>query len=216
MVNSKQLASLNEVVAEYDHEVRSLALRFPGGTSVEGPVQLGEPLQTNFYSRPTEARELLGEFGPALSAHVGRPVRIVEGLSRSGVDRGRGGAVSLVSQASIQALARAADADEIDARRFRMLIVIGGLDEAHEEDTWVGERIRVGAAVVRVRGHVGRCNITHRHPETGDADLQVLDLLRSYRSGLDTTEPLALGIYGEVIEAGRVALGDAVEPLTPR
>ena len=47
------------------------------------------------------------------------------------------------------------------------------------------------------------------------ADLQTLDLLRQYRAALDTTEPLAFGVYGEVREPGRVAVGDAVA-LTPR
>jgi uncharacterized protein YcbX len=210
MVNGKQLGNLNEVVASYDHDERQLELRFRNGTRVAGTVDLGPPLQTTFYSRPAQARELLGAFGEALSDHTGRPVRIVEGLDRSGIDRGRAGAVSLVSRASIAALARIAGAEQVDARRFRMLVVIGGLGEAHEEDTWVGERIRVGSAVVRVRGHVGRCNITHRDPETGTADLPTLDLLRSYRAGLDTTEPLAFGVYGEVLEPGRVAVGDAV------
>jgi hypothetical protein len=210
MVNGKQLGNLNEVVASYDDAERRLELRFPDSTRVAGTIELGASLQTTFYSRPAEARELRGPFGEALSDHTGRSVRIVEGVDRSGVDRGRAGAVSLVSRASLGALARIAGADEVDVRRFRMLVVVDGLGEAHEEDTWVGERIRVGGAVVRVRGHVGRCNITHRDPETGSADLPTLDLLRSYRAGLDTTEPLAFGVYGEVLEPGRVAVGDAV------
>lgn len=210
MVNGKQLGMLNEIVAAYDHAARTLELTFPGGTRVAGAVELGEQLTTRFYSRPAQARELRGAFSAALSEHVGRPVRIVEGIDRSGIDRGRGGAVSLVSQASLAALARVGGADEVDARRFRMLVVVEGLDEPHEEDTWVGEQLCVGEAVVRVRGHVGRCNITHRHPETGDADLRTLDLLRQYRAGLDTTEPLAFGVYGEVLRPGRVALGDPV------
>ena len=210
MVNSKQLATLNEVVAAYDHAARVLELRFPDGTQVAGSVELGDELTTRFYSRPAQAHELRGAFSQALSDHVGRPVRIVEGIDRSGIDRGRRGAVSLVSQASLGALAHVADGGAVDARRFRMLVIIGGLDEPHEEDTWVGADLRVGAARVRVRGHVGRCNITHRHPETGDADLPTLDLLRQYRSGLDTPEPLAFGVYGEVREPGRIALGDAV------
>ena len=210
VVNGKQLANLNEVVASYDDAGRRLELRFPDGRQVAGAIELGPPLQTTFHSRPAQARELGGTFGEALSDHIGRPVRIVEGLDRSGIDRGRAGAVSLVSRASLGALARIAGTGEVDARRFRMLVVIDGLDEPHEEDTWIGERIRVGSAVVRVRGHVGRCNITHRDPETGSADLPTLDLLRSYRAGLDTTEPLAFGVYGEVLQAGRVALGDAI------
>jgi uncharacterized protein len=64
---------------------------------------------------------------------------------------------------------------------------------------------------VRVRGHVGRCLITQRHPESGATDIPMLDLLRSYRGDLDTTEPLAFGVYGEVLEPGRVALGDPIE-----
>ncbi len=210
MVNGKQLGALNEIVAVYEHDARTLALTFPDGTSVAGDVDPDERIDTSFYSRPAPAHVLRGGFSEALSEHVGRPVRLVEGIARSGIDRGRGGAVSLVSQASLSALARVAGAEQVDARRFRMLVIVGGLDEPHEEDTWVGEELRVGAAVVRVRGHVGRCNITHRHPETGDADLQTLDLLRQYRGGLDTTEPLAFGVYGEVRQPGAVAVGDAI------
>jgi len=210
MVNGKQFGMLNEIVAVYEHAARTLALTFPDGTTIVGDVQPGEQIDTRFYSRPAPAHELRGDYSEALSEHVGRPVRLVEGVDRSGIDRGRGGAVSLVSQASLGALARVAGADEVDSRRFRMLVIAGGLDEPHEEDTWVGEELRLGEAVVRVRGHVGRCNITHRHPETGDADLQTLDLLRQYRAGLDTTEPLAFGVYGEVRKPGRVAVGDAI------
>lgn len=210
MVNGKQLGMLNEIVAVYEHDARTLELAFPDGTHVCGDVDPGEQIDTRFYSRPAPAHELRGGFSEALSEHIGRPVRLVEGVERSGIDRGRSGAVSLVSRASLGALARRAGADEVDSRRFRMLVVVGGLDEPHEEDTWVGEELRVGAAVVRVRGHVGRCNITHRHPETGDADLRTLDLLRQYRAELDTTEPLAFGVYGEVREPGRVAVGDAI------
>lgn len=215
MVNGKQLGMLNEIVGDYDHEARTLALTFPDGSRVAGPVEAGEEIGARFYSRPARAHELRGAFSQALSDHVGRAVRLVEGVDRGGVDRGRGGAFSLVSLASLGALERVAGGGDIDSRRFRMLVIVDGLDEPHEEDTWVGQDLRVGTARVRVRGHVGRCNITHRHPETGDADLQTLDLLRQYRAELDTTEPLAFGVYGEVREPGRVAIGDAVA-LTPR
>jgi uncharacterized protein YcbX len=212
VVNGKQVGMLNEIVAAYDHTARTLALTFPDGTQVAGEIELGARLATRFYSRPAQAHELLGGFSGALSEHIGRPVRIVEGIDRSGIDRGRGGAVSLVSLASLGALARIAGVATIDSRRFRMLVVVGGLDEPHEEDTWIGERVRIGGAVVRVRGHVGRCIVTHRHPESGTVDLPTLDLLRGYRAGLDTTEPLAFGVYGEVLEPGDVAVGDPVIP----
>lgn len=213
MVNGKQLGALHAVVATLDDD--GLGLAFPGGETVRGPVVLAdETLATTFFSRPTPARELLGDFGAALSEHVGRSLRVVEGVHRKALDRGRGGAASFISGASLRAIERLAS-DQVDARRFRMLVEVDGLEEAHEEDTWVGRSVRVGAALVRVRGHVGRCLTTQRDPETGTPDVPMLDLLRFYRSGLDTTEPLAFGVYGEVLEPGRVAVGDPVE-LMPR
>lgn len=209
MVNGKQLGALTEVVAAYRDEQRELELGFPDEGSVRGPIRLGRALQTSFFSEPLAARELLGPFGAALSDHVGRAVRVVEPVGRSGVDRGRSGGVSIISRASLDALDRVAD-DTIDARRFRMLVELDGLTEAHEEDTWVGSKISLGEVVARVRGHVGRCLTTQRHPESGRRDLPTLDLLRSYRGGLATTEPLAFGVYGEVVTAGRIALGDQV------
>jgi uncharacterized protein YcbX len=90
-----------------------------------------------------------------------------------------------------------------------MLIEVDGI-AAHEEDGWVGRQVRVGSALVRGCGHVGRCVITTRDPDTAEADLDTLKLLATYRHKIGTTEPLAFGIYGEVLEGGRVAVGDAV------
>ena len=90
-----------------------------------------------------------------------------------------------------------------------MLVEVSGL-AAHAEDGWVGREVRVGDALVRMHGHVGRCLVTGRNPDSGVSDLDTLELLRSYRTRIATTEPLACGIYGEVIEPGAVRLGDAV------
>ena len=90
-----------------------------------------------------------------------------------------------------------------------MLIEVDGI-EAHAEDSWVGRRVRIGSALVRGSGHVGRCVITTRDPDTAEGDLDTLKLLATYRHKIGTTEPLAFGIYGEVVEGGPVAVGDEV------
>src|SRR6202043_1686361 len=110
------------------------------------------------------------------------------------IDRGARGAVTMISRASLDSLARAAGERAIDARRFRMSIELAGA-EPHEEDRWVGRELTVGEARILVEGHVGRCIVTSRHPETGELDLSTLELLREYRDGAATTEPLALGVY---------------------
>lgn len=210
LVNGKHVGELTTIAARYDHERGVLTLTFPDGGGVEGTIRRGEPFRAHFFSRTLPARPVLGPWSDALSEWFGRTLRLVEGVERGGVDRGRRGAVSLISRASLDGLARVAGEPEIDGRRFRMLVEIDGVD-AHEEDAWVGARVRIGAAHVRFTGHVGRCSITTRDPETGLVDLPTLDLLRSYRGDLDTTEPLAFGVYGEVLEGGRVAVGDAVK-----
>jgi uncharacterized protein YcbX len=206
LINGKHVGELSTVVASLSHGELSLA--FPDGAAVDGVVALGAPFETRFFSSRMTARPLLGPWSDALSAYFGRTLRIVAGVQPS-VDRGRRGAVSLISRASLDGLAQVAGEAAVDARRFRMLVEIDGVP-AHAEDAWPGVEVRIGAALVRFAGHVGRCSITTRHPETGIVDLPTLDLLRFYRGELDTTEPLPFGVYGEVLEGGLVSVGDPV------
>jgi uncharacterized protein YcbX len=214
MVNGKQIGALSAIVAAYEHGERRLSLRFPNDATVTGNVEAGPAIATRFFSLQINADLVLGPWSEAISEYVGRPLRLVEaGPGRSGVDRGGAGAVTLVSRASLQRLAAEAGRDDVDARRFRMLIEVDGT-APHAEDGWVGRRLRIGAALIAIEGHVGRCLVTTRDPETGIVDLPTLDVLRSYRSDAATTEPLAFGVYGAVREPGTVRVGDAVTPLT--
>ncbi|MGD0197147.1 MAG: MOSC N-terminal beta barrel domain-containing protein [Solirubrobacteraceae bacterium] len=210
MVNGKQLGILSAVVASFDSKRRELALSFPDGETVVAPVALSDWLDTRFFSREYRAQLVDGPFSEALSQYAGRSLRLVHAdpATGRGIDRGIKGAVSLVGSASVAQLAQVAGRD-VDSRRFRMLVEVDGL-AAHAEDAWVGRDVRIGSALVRMNGHVGRCLVTGQDPERGVADLPTLDLLRSYRAGIPTTEPLACGIYGEVLEPGEVRLGDAV------
>jgi uncharacterized protein YcbX len=213
MVNGKRLACLQTVVADYRPAEERLGLSFPDGTELNAPVRLGAPVATTFFGDPRAAHELDGPFSAALSEFAGEPLRLVKsGPARSAVDRGAEGTVSLISRGSLQ---RLADADpdpahpRLDARRFRMLIEIDGVD-AHEEDRWIERELVVGEARLRMRGHVGRCVTTTRGPETGTVDHPTLKLLATYRREEATTEPLAFGVHGEVVHGGAVRVGDPV------
>jgi uncharacterized protein YcbX len=207
MVNGKQFAALQRIVPAYDADSGELTLTFPDGAVVAGVVEHGEPVTTRFFRRTDEVPAVRGPWSEAVSEFVGAPLRLV--AARTGVDRGREGATSLISRASLRRLAQEAGTDGVDARRFRMLIEIDGV-AAHEEDRWIDRRLRVGGALLRMRGHVGRCLITSRDPDSAVADLPTLDLLRSYRGEEEGTEPLPFGIYGEVLEGGAVRIGDPV------
>ena len=208
MVNAKRLGALHTIVPSYDLDAGTLELRFPDGARVAGTVEYGDVLQTRFLSRQRAARELRGPWSAALSSYFDRPLRVV--APEIGADRGRAGATSIISRASLRRLAEVAERDSVDARRFRMLIEIEGVS-AHEEDGWIGRRVRVGEATLRMRGNIGRCLVTSRNAETGEVDLPTLDILGEYRRELESTEPLPFGIYGEVLQGGTVRVGDPVE-----
>lgn len=213
MINSKIAGELQTVIAEYSHGDRTLTLTLPDGRVVEGSVQLGEEVDVRFFSTQRIGRVVEGPWSEALSEVAGRPLRLVEPCSLGdGVDRGADGAVSLISRASLARLAEVGGVESLDSRRFRMLIEIDGVD-AHAEDAWVGGGpVRVGGAVVAFTGHVGRCLITSRDPDSGVVDLPTLDLLGSYRGGVDSTEPLPFGVWGRVVSPGTVRVGDEVAP----
>ena len=142
---------------------------------------------------------------------VGRPLTLLW-ADEGAVDRTpQDGAVSLVSQASLERLGREAQTeDPVDGRRFRMLFEIDGV-AAHEEDEWIGREVRIGDATVAFNGDVGRCVVTSREPDTGAIDLPTLAALARYRPE-GRSEPLPFGIYGSAVAPGRVRVGDAVSP----
>jgi uncharacterized protein len=202
------------VVPVYDAETETLSLRFPDGGIAEGRVELDGEVVTDFYGRPVEGRVVKGPWAEALSTFVGKPLRLVKAnRPAGGVDRADG-PVSIVSEASVSELARQAGVEEVDGRRFRMLITLSGC-KAHEEDQWIGREIRIGEVVVRVLEQVARCAATTYSPTTGTRDLDTLRIIRSYR-GVRAGKNLDFGIYGEVVRPGRVAVGHVVEPLPTR
>jgi uncharacterized protein YcbX len=212
LTNAKRAGGLLRASAEIDGQ--GLRVRLPDGSEVDGRIELGEMLETNFYGRPVHGRAVHGPWSNALSALAGLPLTLVRTNDPGeGLDRGAEAAASLVSTAALEALAEAAGIDgPIDGRRFRMTFGVDGI-AAHVEEDWLGRRVAVGNAVIVPRGNVGRCRVTKLGPETGTPDLETLDVIAEYRADVQTTEPLPFGVWCEVVQEGRVAVGDPVAPL---
>jgi uncharacterized protein YcbX len=213
LVNGKDHPELMRVQPEWDEISRRLKLAFPDGTVVDGEVEPGEPFAAELYGTPHPSRLVPGPWHEALSEFVGQPLTLLwseGGAQDRGIDRG--GWASLISRGSLEQLrAEAGAADEVDGRRFRMLFEIDGVD-AHEEDTWLDNRVAIGDAVIVPLGDVGRCVVTTCDPDTGVSDLDTLKLLAGYRKD-GVTEPLPFGVYCDVAVPGRVRVGDAVRPV---
>jgi uncharacterized protein len=207
LVNGKRAGTLTALRADWHPEEAELSLTLPDGRVLSERVVDSDPFEVKFFSRRPQATRVCPELSGAISEFVGQSLHLVRAdPALLASDRGLGGSVSLLSLGSLRHLGDLAGAP-VDSRRFRMLFDVEGLD-AHAEDALVGREVRVGSATVRFNGHVGRCRITKMDPDTGDITLETLDLLAGYRKDLDTTEPLAFGIYGEVLEPGAVAVGD--------
>jgi uncharacterized protein YcbX len=210
LVNSKGLGLLQQIVPSYDVGAQALTLAFPDGSTVSGQISFDGSLEARFWSRLVDVGVVDGPWSEAISDFSGRTLRLVH-ANGPAPDRLRSGAATLLGTASLQAMARILGVEQVDGRRFRMNFGIDGLRE-HEEDEWLGRRVRLGEAVVIPVGNVGRCAVTTQNPDTGAPDLDTLKALAAYRPGSDATEPLPFGVHASVVEPGRIRLGDVVEP----
>lgn len=212
LVNDKRHGPLQTVRAAYDQDERRLSLAFADGRELAAAVEPAAEIVTSFHRTPKRARLVPGPWDDALSEVAGEPVRLVE-PERQAPDRGRSGAATLLGAGSLGAIAGVLGVETLDLRRFRMNFGVDGL-EPHAEDAWIGQRVRVGEAVVAPTGNVGRCAITTQDPRTGVRDLDTLGALADYRRDVETTEPLPFGIHAAVAAPGRVRRGDPVELLS--
>jgi len=203
-------APLFKIRSTYDVDREHLTVAFPErGFEVSGDsASWGEPVTVKLYDREVQARRVDPRFTEAARDATGDPeielLRVDEPEYAGGIDR-----VSIMSRASADDVGSRGGVDQLDSRRFRMLVELTDAD-AFEEDTWSGSRIRIGGAVVRVGEQMPRCVMTTMNPDTATKDFPTLDVLASYRKiGKD----LMFGMYGEVEEPGIVRVGDRVDVL---
>ena len=199
LVNGARHGTLVRARAAFDGAV--LRIDLPDGEHVADEIRLGARVSVDWdVGFSVGGRIVGGPFAEALSAFAGFAVKLVC------ADEARAAwswhPASLVGSASIAAL----EAGGRDPRRFRMLVEVAGA-EPFEEDGWAGRSVRIGEAVVAVRGACTRCVTTNRDPATGITDFNTMRALRRQRGRVE------LGVYGDVEAAGTVRVGDPVAPL---
>ena len=116
--------------------------------------------------------------------------------------------LSLITTRTIERLGETVGT-ELDMRRFRPNVVVETEREAaFLEDGWVGSVLRIGQVRMRVDKRDGRCVVITIDPETTERNPTVLEAVARDREG-------CLGVYGSVVEPGRIALNDPVILETP-
>jgi hypothetical protein len=205
---ARKIAALLQIGASIDPPRSELKLSFPDGSTVRGPIRHGPRVSATFAGDPFEAASIAGTFDDVLSGFLRQPVQLVEALEPGSIQDGE--PLTSISAASILEVERLGDARRpLDARRFRMNIELGGC-QAFEEDTWRGQRLTIGTAVVEVVSRTRRCVVTSLDPESGTRSIDVLRMIS--RRGLPRDEGLPLGVSLRVVTPGVVSLGDRVRP----
>jgi uncharacterized protein len=182
-----------------------LSAELPSGTVTGEPVPTGRIHRVDYWERTAAVEVVDGPWAAAYSGHLGRDVVLARSAPGDVV---YGGPVTLVTSTSLARLAGELGVP-VDAARFRATFELDVGDLApHTEDDWVGRRVRLGDAEVRVRGLVPRCAVVDLDPATGVRDLALLKALAGYRR---TEGAVTFGVDADVTVPGRVRTGD---PLT--
>ncbi len=177
----------------FDPRTGQLAIRPP-----EGPPLVAD-------TRTEAGRAVLGEYLTRfLGAEARGTPRFVEAPGHNFTDVSAK-CVSIIGLASLHALEQAVET-RLDPLRFRANVYVSG-GRPWSEFELIGQEIQLGGARLRVFKRIVRCPATEVNPDTAARDATPPQWLRQHFGHAD------LGVYAEVLEGGRLAVGDALEPL---
>ena len=147
----------------------------------------------------TPSGDELDVIDPALARELAEGARVIK------QDRGVFDAMplSLTTTQTVASLAEMAGT-ALDPRRFRPNLFVDSNDGApFLEDEWVGSVLQVGTMRMRVDKRDKRCVMVNVDPETAEKNPAVLRAIAQERNS-------CLGVYGTIVQPGRVASGDPV------
>ena len=162
------------------------------------------PGQTDAPGRVNEI--LAAYFSRNADSNVSAPA-IVERDGGKGYWDYRDTPVSIINHATVEAVARSAGR-KLDPLRFRGNLYVTGLP-AWEENSWLGQRLRIGEAELAVIRGCERCPAISIDPQSGERDMQLPTLMQQ------NFGHIFCGVYAQVTKGGRVRANDRVEVLGP-
>ena len=184
-----------------------LTSRLPGRTVAGTPAGTGRTLKVDYWGRVAALEVVDGPWAGAYSEHVGHDVLLARAWQPGEVVYGA--SVTVVTTSSLAELTRRTGSD-VDSARFRATFTVDtGGAPAHVEDSWVGRRLRLGAAAeVEVRGVVPRCAVIDLDPDTGERRSPALKTLGGYRH---LHGEVVFGVDAIVTQPGLVRSDDRVD-----
>lgn len=162
-----------------------------------------EPITIN-PAVPSDARRFIDWTKPLIPANRAAPKQLYHAAGR-GLTDSSWPSVSINTQASLNAVEARAGVP-LSPLRFRGNIWLAG-GEAWQEFDWIGKEIRIGEIRLEVRERIERCLATTANPQTGQRDVEMLNVLESGWGHRD------FGIKAFVVQGGKLNVNDPVEIL---
>jgi MOSC domain-containing protein len=191
-----------------DEKLAELTTRFDAEAELLTIERDGHSVLRESLAETAGRRRTAAFFDEFLAGAAEGGLRIVEAPGHSFADARRkpnattDQYVSLINLASIAALEHSIGA-AVAPLRFRANVYFEGTPAWSELD-WLEREIAIGGTRLRVVSAITRCAATQVNPATAERDLDIVGgLQRGFGHNL-------MGIYGEVVEGGEIALGDAL------
>lgn len=166
-----------------------------------GTVTLHHPDLGEITFRPDAPEDLplfLDWIGPLNPTGRAQPVQIV--TAGRGMTDSAFPSISVLNRASLADLSARMRVD-LSPHRWRGNLWLEGV-EAWAEFDWIGKRLQIGGAVLRIEERITRCSATTVDPETGRPNGDTLRALDAAFGHQD------FGVYAVVEQAGPIAVGD--------
>ncbi len=192
LMRNERLAALD---THYDDATHVLTIRRDGHEVVSGD------LSTDMGRKAVE-----DWFTANFAAELRGPPRILTAPNYSFSDIAKK-VVSIINLESVAAVGEMVKA-AVDPLRFRGNLMVSGWPAWHEFDL-MGQKLTIGGARLKVVKRIVRCAATNVDPATAERDMNIPHRLMRELGHAD------LGVYAEVIDAGEIATGDAIQSEQP-
>jgi uncharacterized protein YcbX len=199
LANTPGLARLE---VRFDERTQRLSIQMANHLLAD--ASLSEDGRRRLVAAITEYVLALGE--NPLQGHPERlPLKLVGDGTTPRYQDNAAGQVTLHSRESLASAGAVFGVPDLDARRFRHNIVMEGA-AAWEEQSWVDRKIRIGDVLFQTVVPKVRCLATHANPQTGERDLEVMQMLVQ---GFTQKEP-TFGVGMLSAAGGVIRMGDAI------
>lgn len=95
---------------------------------------------------------------------------------------------------------------ELDALRFRPNLMVKLEEDEAEEQSWIGKRLQIGDAELRIDSTCERCSMITIDPITIERDPSLLKKVNEHFQ-------LNVGVYASVVKSGFIQMGDSISLL---